>query len=252
VVKEEFDFESPVNDDGNGSGITGADHDGRLTMRDVIIARVGKRVKTSNPTSGTFNSLLKVTPAGQNINVTRGWTAVDAKIGKRAKPFRFVNLHFEAFDSSGANQTSQGTTVGKGQVRQAQAQQLTGPGGPAAKGKLPVILVGDLNSDDNTVAQNGDHLAYGAIVANGFRPVDTSNPMSCCLNDPELVGGAITDFDHHIDHVMTNSKRIKFVRGFVTGLNKVSGLQPSDHAGVTSELRVPAKKAKKKKRKNKK
>ena len=246
VVKEEFDFETPVNDSGPPGGLAQVDHDARLTMRDVILAKVGKKVKVKNPQSATFDTLLKVTPAGQNVNVTRGWTALDAKVGK-SKWFRFVNTHFEAFDSSGNNQTNKGTSLGKGQVRQAQALSLVTGNGPAT-GKLPVILVGDLNSDDDTVQPNGDHLAYNAIVGNGFRPVDTSNPMSCCLNDPELVGGALSDFDHHIDHILTDNKRIRFLRGFVTGLAKVNGLQPSDHAGVTSELRVP-RKAKKKRKK---
>src|SRR2546422_11720905 len=39
--------------------------------------------------------------------------------------------------------------VGNGQIRQAQAQELVGKGGPAS-GRLPVILVGDLNSDVRT------------------------------------------------------------------------------------------------------
>ncbi len=245
IVKDEFDFESPVNDQGPPGG--GADRNARFTQRDAILVRTGKRVKVTNPSSGTFNTLLRVTPAGQQIDVTRGWTAATIHVG-RAKPFRLVNLHFEAFDSDVSNNsTNLGTTVGKGQVRQAQAQQLTGPGGPAGPGGLPVVLVGDLNSDDDTVAMNGDHLAYTTIVANGFRPVDTSNPMSCCLDDPELTGGNLAAFDHHIDHVMTNSQRIRFIQGFVTGLAKVNGFQPSDHAGVTSVLRMPAKKKGKKK-----
>ena len=80
-----------------------------------------------------------------------------------------------------------------------------------------MILLGDLNSDDDTVGNDGDVLAYNALVAGGFRPVDTSNPLSCCLSDPNLVGGSIADFDHHIDHVMTNSKQVRFKKGFVTG-----------------------------------
>lgn len=249
VVKDEFDFESPVNDTGPPGGLAQADRDGRLTMRDVIIARVGSRVKTSDATSGTFPTLLRVNVGGNQIDVTRGWTAVTARVAG-SKPFRFVNLHHEAFDSGPANPTNLGTTVGQGQIRQAQAQSLIAPGGPAT-GKLPVVLVGDLNSDDDTVGNDGDVLAYNALVAGGFRPVDTSNPMSCCLSDPELVGGSIADFDHHIDHVMTNSKRIKFVNGTVTGRALVNGRYPSDHAGVTSVLRTDKQKSKKKGKKKK-
>ena len=61
VVKEEFDAEFPVNDDGNGTGLAGADHNERLTMRDVILRRVNSKAKVSNPNSGTFATLLRVT-----------------------------------------------------------------------------------------------------------------------------------------------------------------------------------------------
>ena len=248
VTKDEFDFEAPVNDNGPYPGGLGAiDHNLRLTMRDVILARDGAGVKTSKPISGTFPTLLRVVVGGAvNVDVTRGWTAVDARV-RGSKPFRFVNLHHEAFDSGNSNGTNQGTSLGQGQIREAQAKSLVAPGGPA-NAKLPVILVGDLNSDDDTVGNDGDVLAYNALVAAGLRPVDTSNPMSCCLNDPNLVGGSLADFDHHIDHVMTDSKQIRFRRGFVTGRAPVSGLWPSDHNGVTSELTVPRKSKKGKKK----
>lgn len=251
VVKEEFDFETPVNDQGpTPAGIGGADRDARLTMRDVILARTSKQVKVSNATSGTFPTLLRVTVGGNTLDVTRGWTAVDAKVGK-SKKFRFVNLHHEAFDSGPNNPTNQGTVVGQGQIREAQAKSLIAPGGPAT-GKLPVVLLGDLNSDDDTVGNDGDVLAYNALTAGGFRPVDTSNPMSCCLNDPNLVAGSLADFDHHIDHVMTNSKQVKFLSGVVTGRAPVNGLWPSDHNGVQSLLSMPQDKGKKKGKKKKK
>ena len=211
-------------------------------MRDVILVKQKAGVKTRKPSQGTFPTLLQVSVSGFPIDVTRGWTALEAKV-RGSGWFKFVNLHHEAFDSAGSNTTNQGTTVGQGEVRRAQAQSLIAPGGPAT-GKLPVILLGDLNSDDDTVGNDGDVLAYNALVAGGFRPVDTSNPMSCCLSDPNLVGGSIADFDHHIDHVMTNSKQVKFKKGFVTGRAPVSGLYPSDHAGVTSLLNLAAAKKK--------
>lgn len=237
VVNEEFDFETPVNDTGDpDAGMAGADRNARLTMRDVILVKQNAGVKVRRPQQGTFPTLLRVNVAGFPIDVTRGWTSLEAKV-RGSKWFKFVNLHHEAFDSSGSNPTNLGTNVGRGEIRQAQAQSLVAPGGPAT-GSMPVVLVGDLNSDDDTVQQNGDQLAYNAYIAGGFRPVDTSNPMSCCLSDPNLVGGSIADFDHHIDHVLTNSKQVQFRKGYVMGRAPVNGLYPSDHAGVTSVLRV--------------
>jgi endonuclease/exonuclease/phosphatase family metal-dependent hydrolase len=239
VVKPEFDFELPVNDNGQGSGLAGADHNERLTMRDAILVRKGAGVKFKNPTSGTFNTLLRVSLAGgvRNVDVTRGWTAIDVKA--KGRSFHFVNTHLEAFDSSGSNTTNQGTTLGRGDIRAAQASQLVGPGG-AANSTRPVILLGDMNSDDDTVQPNGDRNAYMALTAGGFTERSTANPLSCCLNDPFLVGGpnSINDFDHQVDHVLANKGKIKFVKGFVDGRAPVNGLYPSDHAAVTSVLKI--------------
>jgi endonuclease/exonuclease/phosphatase family metal-dependent hydrolase len=239
VIKNEFDAELPVDDDpSGGEPVFGADHNERLTMRDAILVRKGAGVKFKNPTSGTFNTLLRVQLAGfLNIDVTRGWTAIDAKA--RGRSFRFVNSHLEAFDSAASNTTNQGTTLGRGDIRAAQASQLVGPGGPA-NSTGPVILLGDMNSDDDTVADNGDRNAYNALLAGGFTERSTANPLSCCLNDPFLVGGpnSINDFDHQVDHVLANKGKIKFVKGFVDGRAPVNGLYPSDHAGVTSVLKI--------------
>jgi endonuclease/exonuclease/phosphatase family metal-dependent hydrolase len=238
-VKPEFDFELPVNDDGNGSGLAGADHNERLTMRDAILVRKGVGIKFKNPTSGTFNTLLRESLAGgaRNIDVTRGWNAIDVKA--RGRSFHLVDTHLEAFDSSGSNTTNQGTTLGKGDVRAAQATQLVGPGGPA-NSKRPVILLGDMNSDDDTVQPNGDRNAYAALTAGGLSERSTANPLGCCLNDPFLVGGpnSINDFDHQVDHVLTNTGKIRFVKGFVDGRAPVNGLYPSDHAALTSVLKI--------------
>jgi endonuclease/exonuclease/phosphatase family metal-dependent hydrolase len=239
VVKTEFDAELPVDDDpSGGEPLFGADHNERLTMRDAILVRKGVGIKFKNPTSGTFNTLLRVTLAGfLNVDVTRGWTAIDVKA--RGRSFHFVNTHLEAFDSSGSNTTNQGTTLGRGDIRAAQASQLVGPGG-AANSTGPVILLGDMNSDDDTVQPNGDRNAYMALTAGGFTERSTANPLSCCLNDPFLVGGpnSINDFDHQVDHVLANKNKIKFVKGFVDGRAPVNGLYPSDHAALTSVLKI--------------
>jgi endonuclease/exonuclease/phosphatase family metal-dependent hydrolase len=242
VVKPEFDFELPVNDDGNGSGLAGADHNERLTMRDAILVRKGAGIKFSHPTSGTFSTLLRETLAGgaRTVDVTRGWTAIDVKA--RGRSLHIVDAHLEAFDSQGTNATNQGTTLGKGDVRAAQAAQLVTPmpSGAIRPGKIPTILIGDMNSDDDTVANNGDRNAYMALVAGGFTERSTATPLGCCLNDPFLVGGpnSINDFDHQVDHVLANRGKIKFVKGFVDGRAPVNGLYPSDHAALTSVLKI--------------
>ncbi len=61
-----------------------------------------------------------------------------------------------------------------------------GPGGP--RQEQGGVLLGDMNSDDDTVQPNGDRNAYAALTAGGLQKPSTANPLGCCLNDPFLVG----------------------------------------------------------------
>jgi hypothetical protein len=235
VVKPEFDFELPVN---NGSGgLATATHNERLTMRDAILVRKGSGIKTSKPSSGTFNALLRVQLAGfLNVDVTRGWTALDLKA--HGRKFHFVNTHFEAFDSQVSNNSSNGNSYPKGGVREAQAKQLVGPGGPASKSHT--ILVGDLNSDFpiNGNQAPGDALAYQAITAAGLseRAIEPP-PFGCCIEDPNLANPSSAGITHRVDHIMSNDKQVKFKKGGLTSTYG-NGLWSSDHFGVWSQLLI--------------
>jgi endonuclease/exonuclease/phosphatase family metal-dependent hydrolase len=232
VVQQEFDFEAPADENGvAGDGPNGyikdAEINGRLTMRDVILVRLGAGVVTSHPRKGNFNAMLNVKLSGVEVKVLRGWTALDAKVRGSGK-FRFVNTHLEAFDDS--NEVPS--------IRAQQAAELVANDGPATTG-LPVILVGDLNSDDNTV-EGGDRQAYQTLVKAGMRERSTDNPLGCCLKSSLLAvgaGGSVADFDHQVDHVMTRDpKQVKLIGSAVTGRQPVSGFWDSDHAGLFSSL----------------
>jgi endonuclease/exonuclease/phosphatase family metal-dependent hydrolase len=233
VSQDEFDFEAPADENGvPGDGPNGlipnAEINGRLTMRDVILARVGAGVTTKRPTAAHFANLLVVSVSGVPVTVTRGWTAVDAKV-RGSKLFRFVNTHLEAFDNRSQVPS----------IRALQAGELVAPGGPATS-NLPVVLVGDLNSDDDTV-EPGDQQAYRALLEAGLVERSTGSPLGCCLRSSLLAegaGGSVADFDHQVDHVMTNDPaEIKLQRSEVTGLLPVNGFWDSDHAGLFSALR---------------
>ena len=233
VSQDEFDFEAPANENGvPGDGPNGlipnAEVNGRLTMRDVILARTGAGVVTRNPKSGHFSNLLVETVSGVPVTVTRGWNSVDAKV-RGGKRFRFVNTHLEAFDDRGQVPS----------IRALQAGELVAPAGPATS-KLPVVLLGDLNSDDDTV-DAGDQQAYRALLAAGLRERSTNDPLSCCIDSSLLAvgaGGNIADFDHQVDHVMTRAPRkVKLISSAVTGRQPANGFWDSDHAGVFSSLR---------------
>lgn len=246
VEKPEFDFEAPTdyndvdNDAPPGMGGGDATNDesansfddaeitGRLTMRDVILVRAKRSIKFKNPISGTYSALFTPNISGVQVPVTRGWTALDATVtkgkGKKKvqRKFRFVNTHFEAFDDETEHPS----------IRARQAMEVTA--GPAAKGRT--IILGDFNSDDDTVAPD-DQQAYRALLAAGFRERSTANPLSCCVSN--LLTSPPTEFDHQIDHVMTNmGKKAKLVNSSVTGRNQLNGIYDSDHAGVFSTLKL--------------
>jgi endonuclease/exonuclease/phosphatase family metal-dependent hydrolase len=229
VSQDEFDFEAPADEDKNpATGPFGADVNGRLTMRDVILARRGAGVQTANPNAGHFANLLPVKILGTEVPVTRGWVSTDAKV-RGSHWFRFVNTHLEAFDPAALVPS----------FRAKQAAELVAPGGPATS-SLPVVLVGDLNSDDDTVAP-GDQQAYRTLLEAGMVERSTGNPLSCCLKSSLLAedaGGNVADFNHQVDHVMTRDpSQISLQSSAVTGLLPVNGFWNSDHAGLFSALR---------------
>ena len=233
-VQNEFDLEAPGDENGipndgpAAQGIPNAEINGRLTMRDVILARRGAGVQTASPQSGNFKALLAVPILGKPLTIKRGWTAVDAKV-RGSGWFRFVNTHLEAFDPAALVPS----------IRAQQASELVGPEGPATS-SLPVVLVGDLNSDDDTV-EPGDQQAYRALLEAGMVERSTAVPLGCCLRSSLLAegaGGSVADFDHQVDHVMTRDPaEISLQSSAVTGLLPVNGFWDSDHAGLFSALR---------------
>jgi endonuclease/exonuclease/phosphatase family metal-dependent hydrolase len=225
-IQQEFDAELPADLDGSnatGSPPFGAELDGRLTMRDVILHKTDGKVQVSPPTGANYVAKFVPKIAGViPLPVNRGWLSVEATtVGHRQ--FRFVNTHLEAF--------------GEDTIREAQAKELFAAGGPLDTQKQ-VVLVGDLNS--GTEARDNihgtDQLAYSALL--GFGMTENGAVQSCCyssLFDPTQV------FDHTVDHVMTKPA-LRTHRAYITGNDASqrtpSGLWPSDHGGVVSTLEV--------------
>jgi endonuclease/exonuclease/phosphatase family metal-dependent hydrolase len=238
VQKTEFDFELPVNQGTGGLTVCPAQcHNERLTMRDAIIVKKG--VKVSNASSGTFNTLLREKVGGVlNVDVTRGWAAADLKANGRK--VHVVDSHLEAFDSAASNTGSDGQTYPKGGIREAQAKQLIAPGGPTSS-KLPTLLIGDFNSDSPVHGDQvdpGDALAYRALLAGGWSErALTPPPFGCCLQDPNLSNPSTAGITHRVDHIMSNSKKVKFKKGGLT-TTYANGLWSSDHFGVWSQLQI--------------
>jgi endonuclease/exonuclease/phosphatase family metal-dependent hydrolase len=216
------------------AALNGELSDIRLTDHDVILARTdlpASQLKLSNAQTGNFvtNVEFPIAP-GVNFVLLRGWAAVDVKV--RGKSLRFVTTHLES-DSE--------------LVREAQAAEILG--GPADT-PLPVLLVGDLNSN-----ANGDSStpAYGAFVGDGF--VDAwlethpGSVVSTCCNSELLTNPTFpspADDFGRIDHVLYSGAhdfRALDARLFGTDpadrvSNGLTLIWPSDHAGVAAALEI--------------
>jgi endonuclease/exonuclease/phosphatase family metal-dependent hydrolase len=209
VVQKEADFEVP----------TDAGFDIRLTMRDVILVRTGKgaKVRVRRGLKGHFKTQLAVPIPTGTINSDRGWTAVDARLGKRS--FRFVNTHLEAYG---------------GDLRNLQARELLR--GPLASKRTQAILVGDLNSDPRDPAPEG--LAFDTIAGAGF--VDAFKVPPATSGQAEKLDNPTSELKRYIDHIMSRPA-LRTISTRVVGnrpSDRIAGLWPSDHAGTVATLRL--------------
>jgi endonuclease/exonuclease/phosphatase family metal-dependent hydrolase len=193
--------------------------DVRLTMRNAVLMRTDRHITLRRAGAGNYRTTYPI--FGGLATAVRGWAYVDATIGGRT--LRFIDTHLESFNR---------------QVQEEQSRELLT--GPAAT-KLPVILVGDLNSrpDASTTA------TYANLLDGGF--ADTwlhAHPkqlgLTCCHgNDLRDPGGP---FYERIDYVLERGG-MRGLRGAVTGetptTRTAGGLWPSDHGGLWMTLHLP-------------
>jgi endonuclease/exonuclease/phosphatase family metal-dependent hydrolase len=190
----------------------------RLTVRDGLLVRIDKRIRIRRVRSGTYST---TTPLfGGFVIAKRGWVLADATVAGRT--FRVITTHLESF-----NDTSQ----------VAQGQELAaGPG----QTKLPTVLLGDLNSraDGTSTPTRANMLAAG--FQDGWTQAHPNDVgLTCCHGDDlRELGGP---FYSRIDYVLVRNG----FRAVATGIlgqnpsDRISGLWPSDHAGVSARLRLP-------------
>jgi hypothetical protein len=193
----------------------------RLTDHAVILVREApgqRKLSLSNPRVGSF--VTNVTFDG--VTVLYGWASVDVKLG--GEKIRFVTTHLESdFEA----------------VRVAQSAELIA--GPLHT-DLPVILVGDLNSNANGDATS---FAYFNLLGAGLRDAwSLANPgdvINTCCNDAFLTNAIpFAQPFGRIDHVLFRGGFT--VRGTrIVGAkpaDRIRGLWPSDHAGVVVSFGV--------------
>jgi endonuclease/exonuclease/phosphatase family metal-dependent hydrolase len=203
-----------------------------LTDRDVILVRNDLLPSVVASQEGHFRTNLQFTVAGSTINVTRGWESVDMNVSGKA--FRFLNTHLESPNTLGAQVV---------QLAQA-AELLTVP----ALTLMPVVLVGDFNAPAGSPLTRPGALTYQLLVTGGFL---RDSWTAVHPRDPGVTWGNLPNLSNSVPLVV-DPQRIDLVltRGLITtrsidriGINPltdktISGLWPSDHAGVVAMLTV--------------
>jgi len=230
-----FDGENPILDDA------------RLTDRDVILRRAD--VLTSNTFTYNYQNDITYEVGGTAVEFKRGFAAVDATV--RGTTYRFVNTHLEV----------QGADISP-EVPYVQALQTHELIEALKYETLPVILVGDLNSSpkDTTLLPIPEPPyfllpPYMQISLSGYadtwlrRLNNRNNPGYTCCQDPDLLNEE-SHLSERIDHVFVRNN-FGFLPFSIVGpvfshvignkpRNKtVSGMWPSDHAGVVTRLNIP-------------
>ena len=211
--------------------------DVRLTDRDVLLKRAG--IETREVREGNFTNNLVFSLAGIQIELTRGYTSVVAKV--RGREYRFVNVHLEFVNSEPSRA-----------VQSLQASELVELLG--AEGESPIVLVGDFNSPPESEQTD----AYRILEAAGF--VDTWTQRSYAFSDRQgytcCQSKGLTNseslLDERIDQIWVrlpgggsrtdSSGQIGYTRVSLLGdspEDMIEGLWPSDHAGVLARLRIP-------------
>lgn len=196
--------------------------DVRLTDHDVILARVDLppgQLSVSHPQAGNFQTALPLPSLGAGL--PRGWCSVN--VTTRGRTFRFVNAHLEE-NTAPAIQASQALEL------------LMGPANTTA---LPVILVGDFNSD---AYGNDGTTTYGLLTQTFTDAWSVVHPEELGLtwgHDP-LLADPTVPFVWRLDLVLYHGSQFQ-----VLGMEPLSPQfqatpprWPSDHAGLWTHVRI--------------
>lgn len=181
-TSQEWDIEMPMLD-----LATGELEYVRQTDREAILVRTDLppgHLRVSHPQHGNFAYVLEI--PGLGLQLTRGWCSVD--VFTRGENFRYICTHLEEEIAP--------------QIQVLQAQELLD--GPA-KTHLPVIVVGDFNSDPLNRDGSGG-FAHDTLTTAGFR--DTW----AVLHPFHPAGGLTWGHDEFLaDPTLPFDRRIDFV-----------------------------------------
>jgi len=207
--------------------------DMRLLDADVILARTDVEFDAGSVVTSNFPAELTLVMPPIGLPLPRGWASVDASVA--GLDFRFAVTHLEPPDHDGIV-VPELELLQRGQAAHLHAV-LTADG-------LPVILLGDMNTDayGASTATYGDFLARGWIDAWG----EHGAGYTCCQLEDLLTWPSI--LDRRVDLILLHGDAELGSRGFEGGVQAWSvgdrgsdrlanGMWPSDHAGVVAALR---------------
>ncbi|MFT6264407.1 MAG: endonuclease/exonuclease/phosphatase family metal-dependent hydrolase [Oleiphilaceae bacterium] len=228
--------------------VTGTDATGyptfadiRLHDRDVILVKNTARVSFSNEYSANFTTNGTVDIAGSEIEFTRGYNMIDVTV--RGADYRFVNTHLE---------------VGGGEpyssLQALQMNELLQVIAATTGAETPVILVGDFNSSPEDIPFESAfgigtlYPPYLQAMGTGYSDLWLSKKkpkdgFTCCFS--AAVSDEEAELYQRIDHIFIDSKgrEIAKLKAKVLGdsnadMTDISGLNPSDHAGVFGKIKL--------------
>lgn len=222
------DFEAP-------GFVNGQLRDLRLVDQVAILARsdlLSSQIQVSNVQGGAFGATLVLpTLTGGTVEIHRGWNSVDVATG--TTKFRFINMVLET-PPFPMIQAIQG------------AELLIGP----AFTSMPVVLVGDSNSDGSVPNSSNSH-TYNLLVGSGFKDAwstaNPGNPGYTWGNDPDLRNTNAMSYQiflqgpFRMDLIMSRgpfqASSMKRV-GVLPTERTATGMWPSDHAGIVAKLKL--------------
>jgi len=198
--------------------------DVRLTDRDVILARADLPhgyLQLLGTDAAYFDTLLQFPVAGgegPEVTILRGWVSADVKV--RGRAFRFVNTHLESDIAV---------------IQEAQAAELAAG---LEDAPLPVILLGDFNSDAFGVGTDSYEILLDAGFTDAWTEVHPVAPGLTWGQSPDLLN-PVSSLTERLDLILFRGP-FEAEDAYTTGDDPAdrtpSGLWPSDHAGVVSDF----------------
>ena len=189
-----------------------------LQDRDAVLVRSNHSLKVSNPQHGTFAYILQ--PPDFPFELKRGWASVD--VSASGRPFRLITTHLEDPSPDPATLTP---------LQEAQAQELVNI---ALSGGLPVVFVGDFNTDGFRRWPTYKLLTQDLGLTDAWTATHRGAPGLTWGQSPDLLN-LFPKLTQRLDLALS-SGRIRFTDADVIGntvLDRaVAGMWPSDHAGL--------------------